>query len=103
MQDRRVDKGVQRGARFEIEVDGRTMVAHEGETVAAVLLAAGKKIFRTTSNRGRPRGLYCGIGLCHDCLVVFNGEPNVQACQTLVSPGCRIDTQTGLEDWEAAS
>ena len=103
MQDRRVDRGVQRGAGFAIEVDGQTMLAHEGETIAAVLLAAGRKIFRTTSKNGRPRGLYCGIGLCHDCLVVLNGEPNVQACQTLVSPGCRIDTQNGLGDWEAGS
>lgn len=103
MQDRRVDKGVQRGAGFEIEVDGQTMLAHEGETIAAVLLAAGRRMFRTTTKNGRPRGLYCGIGLCHDCLVVYNGQPNVQACQTLVAPGCRIDTQTGLGDWEAGS
>jgi hypothetical protein len=93
MANRRVEKGVKRGPRFEIEVDGENLVAYQGETVAAVLLAAGKRTFRRTAKRHEPRGMYCGIGLCHECLMVINGVPNTKACQTLATPGCRVETQ----------
>lgn len=91
-----MQKGVKRGHRFEIEVDGEKLVAYEGETIAAVVMAAGKRTFRHTPKRHHPRGMYCGIGLCHECLMVIDGMPNTRACQTLASPGCRVETQIGL-------
>ncbi len=96
MDNRRVDRGVARGRQFEMEVDGRTIVAHEGETVAAALTAAGVRIHRITAKRHEPRGMYCGIGLCYECLMVINGVPNTRACQTLATPGARIATQIGI-------
>jgi len=56
MVDRRVEKGVKRGKPFEIEVDGETLVAYEGETVAAVLVAAGRR----TSVGPRRRNIRAG-------------------------------------------
>jgi sarcosine oxidase subunit alpha len=100
MVDRRVEKGVQRGRRFEIEVDGEKLTAYEGETIAAVLLAAGIRICRTTGNRKHPRGVYCGIGLCHECMMVIDGVPNTRSCQSLAYPGCRVETQEGLGELE---
>ena len=100
MVDRRVEKGVQRGRRFEIEVDGQKLTAYEGETIAAVLLAAGRRTFRTTPFRKHPRGVYCGIGLCYECMMIIDGVPNTRACQTLASPGCRVETQEGLGELE---
>ena len=96
MVDRRVEKGVQRGPQFEIEVDGEKIVAYEGETIAAALLAAGRRTFRRTPDKNHPRGVYCGIGLCFECLMVINGVPNIRACQTPATPGCRVETQEGL-------
>jgi aerobic-type carbon monoxide dehydrogenase small subunit (CoxS/CutS family) len=93
---RRIVKGVKRGRPFEIEVDGEKFIAYQGETLAAVLLAAGRRTFRWTAKRHQPRGIYCGIGLCHECLMVVNGVPNTKACQTLATPGCRVETQMGL-------
>jgi hypothetical protein len=96
MVDRRIGKGIKRGKSFEIEVDGERLVAYEGETVAAVLVAAGRRTFRWTEKKKHPRGMYCGIGLCHECMMVINGEPNTKACQTLATPGCQVKTQYGL-------
>ena len=45
-----------------------------------------------------PRGMYCGIGLCHECMMVINGVPNTKACQTLAEPGCHVKTQHGLQE-----
>jgi len=97
MVNRRVEKGVQRGKSFEIEVDGERLVAYEGETLAAVLVAAGRRTFRWTEKKKHPRGMYCGIGLCHECMMVINGVPNTKACQTVATPGCQVKTQRGLE------
>ncbi len=100
MVERRVQKGVERGQEFEIVADGEKIIAYEGETIAAILIAAGRRTFRHTPKKGHPRGMYCGIGLCHECMMVINGVPNTRACQTLATPGCRVETQEGLGTWE---
>ena len=94
--ERRVYQGVERGQPFEIGVDGEKIVAHEGETIGAALLAAGRRTLRYTNMLKQPRGLYCGIGLCQECRMTINGIPNTQACQTLATPGCRIETQKSI-------
>jgi predicted molibdopterin-dependent oxidoreductase YjgC len=100
MENRRVAKGVVRGGQFEIEVDGRKVLAHEGETIGSALVAAGVRTFRQTPKQHHPRGMYCGIGLCYECAMIVNGVPNTRACQTLATPGCRVETQEGLGRWE---
>ena len=77
----------QRGAPMTVQLDGQAVPAYRGETVAAVLLAEGQRIFRRTLKTGRPRGLFCGIGLCYDCLVTVDGMANVRACLTPVVEG----------------
>jgi D-hydroxyproline dehydrogenase subunit alpha len=64
--------------------DGREMSAPAGSTIAAALLRHGIVSWRTTRRRGDPRGLYCGIGHCHDCLVDVNQDAAVRACQVVV-------------------
>jgi sarcosine oxidase subunit alpha len=93
----RISHGVERGQPFEIEVDGENIVAHEGETIGATLLAAGRRTLRFTNKLEQPRGLYCGIGLCQECRMTVNGIPNTQACQTLATPGCRVETQKNFK------
>lgn len=67
-----------------------------GETVATVLLAEGHLALRTTVG-GLPRGVFCGMGVCFDCLVVVDDLPNTRACMTFVQAGMRIARQDGLE------
>src|SRR6185312_9212667 len=42
---------------------------------------------------GNPRGLYCGMGVCHDCLVTINDGLSCRACMTKVADGMRIERQ----------
>lgn len=86
---------LERGPRVEIVVDGRAADAYAGETVAAVLLAEGEIRTRTTVG-GEPRGVFCGMGVCFDCLVVVDGVPNTRACMTRVRDGMRVSRQDGL-------
>ncbi|MDR2588321.1 MAG: (2Fe-2S)-binding protein [Spirochaetales bacterium] len=81
--------------------NGEAIPAKTGEPIAAALLAAGVKVFRETAKRRRPRGIYCGIGRCTDCVMVVDGEPNVRTCVTPARAGMRIETQKGLGEWKA--
>jgi len=85
----------------EIEVDGETIQAYAGEPIAAALLASGRQVFRYTNKKKIPRGIFCGIGRCTDCMMVVNGTPNVRTCVTPVQAGMKIETQYGLGKPEA--
>ncbi|MFJ8086479.1 (2Fe-2S)-binding protein [Streptomyces sp. NPDC096205] len=80
---------------FEITFDGRPLAALPGQSVAAVLWAAGVLAWRTTRVGGRPRGAFCGIGHCYDCLLTVNGRPNLRACLVPARPGDAVTTQEG--------
>lgn len=73
----------------------RAIPFREGQTVGAALVAAGIRSWRTTRLEGRPRGLFCGIGICFDCLVVIDGQPNQRACLALARAGMDVQPQEG--------
>ena len=79
----------------EITVDVEPLTAHAGQTVAAALLSTGRDTWRTTRAAARPRGIFCGIGACQDCLVIVNGTPDIRACQRTVQAGDAVATQLG--------
>lgn len=79
----------------EITVDGKKLTVRRGEMIAAALLANGIRIHRYTSKHHEPRGIYCGIGQCTDCVMTVNGKPNVRTCVTPVEDGMVIETQQG--------
>ncbi|WP_344068750.1 (2Fe-2S)-binding protein [Streptomyces crystallinus] len=85
---------------FPFTFDGRTLTALPGQSVAAALWAAGILSWRTTRTQGEPRGAFCGIGACYDCLATVNGRPNQRACLVAARPGDVITTQeaTGHAD-----
>jgi predicted molibdopterin-dependent oxidoreductase YjgC len=90
-----LDDAVERGPAVTVTLDGRPLQAYLGETVAAVLFAEGCAETRKTVG-GSPRGVFCGIGVCFDCLVVVDGVPNTRACMTWVREGMHIERQDGL-------
>ena len=82
-----------------VTVDGKAMELREGQPIAAQLLAYGIKVCRYTRKRGEPRGLFCAIGRCTDCVMTVDGVPNVRTCVTPVREGMDIRTQHGLGTW----
>lgn len=73
--------------------EGRPVVAEPGQSVAAALWADGIRSWRRTRHDGQPRGLFCGIGVCFDCLVVVNGAAGQRACLVEVHEGDVIRAQ----------
>lgn len=99
---RQPDLIAERGA-VDIVVDGAVVAARSGDTVAAAMLAAGLLCTRTTPITGAPRGPYCMMGVCFECLVTIDGRGSQQACLVTVAPGMRIDTQHGARAPDAAT
>ncbi len=83
------------GIAIAIVIDGVPATARAGDSVAAALLAAGHASCRTTAISEAPRGPYCMMGVCFECLVEIDGVANRQACMVRVAPGMRIATQRG--------
>lgn len=90
-------ENVQRGAALKIFVDGKAVEAFVGETVAAALFAAGVSFFRLSHKHKQPRSLYCGMGVCYECLVTVNGVHAQRACVTLVEDGMTVETCKEVE------
>jgi predicted molibdopterin-dependent oxidoreductase YjgC len=67
----------------------------EGQSVGAALWAHGVRSWRTTRISRRPRGLFCGIGVCFDCLVEVEGRPDQRACLVPAAAGLAVRTQQG--------
>ena len=78
-----------------ITVDGRPLTGVSGQSIAGVMMAAGIRSWRSTARTDAPRGIFCGIGVCFDCLVTVDGRPNERACLVPAVDGLRVSTQEG--------
>lgn len=83
--------------RVSVQVDGRVLELPEGENLAAALLVAGVMPFRHTPVSGAPRGPFCMMGACFDCLVEIDGMTR-QACMTEVRAGLSVTLPKGARD-----
>ena len=77
---------------IEVSFNGERLAAYQGESIAACLVAAGKLTLRR-ERADAPRGLFCGMGVCQECVVTVDGRPNQRACMTPVTDGMRIEIQ----------
>nr|WP_296775805.1 (2Fe-2S)-binding protein [Rhodococcus sp. (in: high G+C Gram-positive bacteria)] len=80
---------------FDFSFDEHLIPAEPGQSIAAALIATGRRSWRRTRVGGEPRGVFCGIGICFDCLVTVNGEPNRRACMVEARPHDEVVTQEG--------
>jgi predicted molibdopterin-dependent oxidoreductase YjgC len=81
---------IDRGEAVTLLVNGRPVQAYRGQTIAGALLAAGQRTLRHTRRAGKPRGLFCAMGVCYDCVVTVNGESGVRACMRRVEEGMQV-------------
>jgi predicted molibdopterin-dependent oxidoreductase YjgC len=77
------------------QFDGKEVCAREGDSVAAALLAAGERVTRLTPVGQAPRGPFCMMGACFECLAEVDGVPGVQTCLVPARAGMRVARQIG--------
>jgi predicted molibdopterin-dependent oxidoreductase YjgC len=91
-QARRIENGVARGESLRFIVDGEVVQAYRGETIATAMLAAGRRVMRYTPRERRPRGLFCAMGVCFECVVTVDGSGRARSCTTPVAEGMVVST-----------
>lgn len=96
MTAQRTGKGIRRGAELVFTFDDKPIRAFAGESIAVALLAAGIPMLRT-SPAGSPRGMFCGMGVCQECVVMVGGR-SVAACQTPARAGLRVSSRRLIDD-----
>jgi predicted molibdopterin-dependent oxidoreductase YjgC len=88
MPELRITAGVERAALVHFRFDGAELQGVPGESVAVALLAAGVRILRHGPGDGSPRGLFCAMGACQECVVLVDGH---------LAESCRTPLREGLE------
>ncbi|MGH8382814.1 cyanide-forming glycine dehydrogenase subunit HcnA [Pseudomonas sp.] len=89
--DRKLDIQPLSRADMTIQLNGQPIEVAAGETVLTVLNAVGlRQVAR--NDHAQLSGAFCGMGVCHCCLVSINGRPKRRACQTVVQPGMQVET-----------
>ena len=87
-----VDPALRPAERISFNFNGRPVGAHQGESIAAALAACDVVDYGSRRD-GTPRGLWCGMGVCQECVVNIDGMPSVRACMTLVANGMDVTAQ----------
>ncbi len=78
-----------------VSIDGQTVSVPAGISVAAAMLLEGPKPYRKTAVKQTARAPFCMMGVCFDCLIEIDGEPNRQGCMVTVSDGMDIRRSLG--------
>lgn len=87
---------LEKGQIVKFTFDGKEIEGYEGEPIAAALKAADVMVHRYTQKEHRPRGIFCAIGRCTDCVMIVDGVPNVRTCITPLKAGMVVKTQYGV-------
>ena len=85
-----------KGEKIKFLFDGKEVEGYEGEPIAEALRANGLMVHRYTKNHHKPRGIFCAIGRCTDCVMVVNGVANTRTCITPLKEGMTVETQYGV-------
>ena len=81
-----------------VYVDDAPCPAVAGDSVSSLLLTSGNVAHRCAVVGGAPRGAYCMMGVCFECLVEVDGQPYQRGCMTPMAQGMRIRRQTIRQD-----
>jgi len=63
-----------------------------GQSIAAALIASDRRVLRNTRFNQEPRSIFCGIGICFDCVVVIDGVANQRSCLVEISDGMIVES-----------
>ena len=88
---------------IQVTVNGRPVQVPSGQTVWSALALSGQTVTRKAALSGEDRSAYCAMGVCFECMVEINGEPNQQACLHRVAPNMVITTQIITESTTATN
>jgi hypothetical protein len=74
-----------------VAVNGRTIKVPRGCVAAAAVARAGVVVMRRAV-LGEARSALCGMGICFECRITINGEPQMRGCQRVCEEGMELRT-----------
>ena len=80
------------GAEISFTFNGDSYEGVPGQSIAAALMASGVRELRATRFHKEPRLIFCGIGICFDCVVTINGVANQRACLIEISNDMKVES-----------
>lgn len=89
----RIVEKTTRGETVSFSFNGKSYTGYKGESVACALFACGVKTLRHSPIKGEPRGFFCLMGSCQECLIWVDKQKK-PACQVPVSDGMEIASIT---------
>jgi aerobic-type carbon monoxide dehydrogenase small subunit (CoxS/CutS family) len=72
--------------------NGQEVSCESGQSIAAALISDGKRELRSTRFGDKPRSIFCGIGVCFDCVVVIDGVANQRSCVIAAKQGMKVES-----------
>ncbi|WP_298482933.1 (2Fe-2S)-binding protein [uncultured Ruminococcus sp.] len=68
----------QKGERISFTFDGKALEGYAGEPIAMALKNAGVMVHRYTKKEHKPRGIFCAIGRCTDCVTPLEAGMDIR-------------------------
>jgi len=87
---------------IQIYLNDQLISVPEGISVWAAMALAGETTTRIAPVTEQKRSAYCAMGVCFECLVEIDQQPNQQACLTPVKAGMHIKRQVITETTSAS-
>ena len=72
--------------------NGDEFTCESGQSIAAALIASDNRELRKTRFGNEARSIFCGIGICFDCVVVIDGVANQRSCLIEAKPGMKVES-----------
>ncbi|MEM9631228.1 MAG: (2Fe-2S)-binding protein [Pseudomonadota bacterium] len=85
----------------QVTVNGQPVRVPSGQSVWSALALSGQTITRKAALSAEDRSAYCAMGVCFECMVEIDGEPNQQACLRRVAADMVITSQNITETSKA--
>ena len=86
-----IRKPVDRGPEVRLLVNGAAIPAYESEAVGVALAVAGLLTLRRSPGAKEPRGMFCLMSVCQECVVEIDGQMR-PSCMTRARDGMRVKT-----------
>jgi len=80
--------------RITFSFNGEEFNCESGQSIAAALIAAEHRELRSTRFENEPRSIFCGIGICFDCVVFVDGIANQRSCLVEAKDGMKVESAT---------
>ena len=88
------------GKNVQFVFNNQGYMALPGQSIAAALFSSGVRTLRFSPHLHQPRGMFCLMGSCQECLVMVEGK-RVLACKTEARADLIVHSVLEIDPYES--